>query len=399
MESSVATGDASAAANSDAALRASEALAPLSTPARHMYVHVPFCARRCSYCDFSIAVRNVVPVDRYIAALAAEMDSYNTAAVELDTLYLGGGTPSRLGGEGVAGVISLVRSRTMMAPDAEITIEANPDDVTAASARAWRAAGVNRVSLGAQSFDEGVLEWMHRAHSATQIGDAVRLLKDSGIDNISVDLIFALPPEISRDWSADLDRALALEPRHISLYGLTVEAHTPLARWRERGSVTDAPEESYETEFMLAHERLVAAGLDHYEVSNFGQPGFRSRHNSAYWSGVPYIGLGPSAHGFDIRTRQWNVAAYAQWERLLASGQSAIGGLEVLTPANRAAERVYLGLRTDAGLTATDAELDIVRPWLTQGWAILRDGAIVLTPSGLLRLDALAAFLTHAGSL
>lgn len=365
---------------------------------RHLYVHVPFCARRCSYCDFSIAVRNAVPAERYLAALAAEMASYDTEAWELDTLYLGGGTPSRLGGEGIASVVSLVRSRAVLTSGAEITIEANPDDVTAAAARAWHTAGVNRVSLGAQSFDEGVLQWMHRVHSAAQVGTAVGFLKDAGIDNISVDLIFALPPEVERDWGADLDRALALEPKHISLYGLTVEAHTPLARWRERGQVTDAPEERYEAEFMLAHERLLAAGLEHYEVSNFGLPGFRSRHNSAYWSGVPYVGVGPSAHGFDVRTRQWNVAAYAEWERRLATGQSVIAGSEVLTPENRAAERVYLGLRTDVGLELSDAELDIVRPWIGQEWANLRDRSIVLTPSGLLRLDALAAFLTHAGS-
>ncbi|MGI8764951.1 MAG: radical SAM family heme chaperone HemW [Gemmatimonadaceae bacterium] len=366
--------------------------------ARHVYVHVPFCARRCSYCDFSIAVRNVVPVQRYVAALATEIDSYDTSLWQLDTVYLGGGTPSRLGGAGVADVISLVRARASVSDAAEITIEANPDDVTAESAKAWHRAGVNRVSLGAQSFDEDVLRWMHRAHSADQIERAVRTLRDSGILNVSVDLIFALPPEIERDWSADLDRALALEPQHISLYGLTVEAHTPLARWRERGSISDAPEESYETEFMLAHNRLGAAGLDHYEVSNFGRPGFRSRHNSAYWSGVPYIGLGPSAHGFDLLTRQWNVAAYAGWERRLAAGQSAVEGFEVLTTENRAAERVYLGLRTDAGLMATGAELATVRPWVAQGWAETRTGTIVLTPSGLLRLDALAALLTHAGS-
>lgn len=365
---------------------------------RHLYLHVPFCARRCSYCDFSIAVRSVVPVGRYTAALSAEIASYNSGSWRLDTVYLGGGTPSRLGGPGVASVISMIRERAVVAPDAEITIEANPDDVTAEAALAWQLAGVNRVSLGAQSFHENVLRWMHRAHSPAQMERAVQILNAAGITNVSIDLIFALPPEVDRDWSADLDRALALKPQHISLYGLTVESHTPLARWRERGDVTDAPEERYEADFMLAHKRLVAAGLEHYEVSNFGYPGFRSRHNSAYWSGVPYIGLGPSAHGFDCIKRQWNVAAYTEWERRLASGQSAIQGFELLTAENRADERVYLGLRTDAGLNTSDAELKLVRPWLAQGWAELRGRTIVLTASGLLRLDALAALLTRAGS-
>lgn len=364
---------------------------------RHLYIHVPFCARRCSYCDFSIAVRSSVPVESYVESIALEIARLDTTRWHLDTIYLGGGTPSRLGA-GVADALNVVRRHAAVADGAEITVEANPDDVTAEHAAAWVEAGVNRVSLGAQSFDPSVLEWMHRTHSAQQIAAAVRELRGAGIGNISLDLIFALPESLSRDWSADLDRALELEPEHISLYGLTVEPHTPLGRWRARGQVVEAPEERYEREYLVAHDRLGAAGFDHYEVSNFGRAGRRSRHNSAYWTGVPYAALGPSAHAFDGETRSWNVAALTDWERRLRSGEEVVAEREMLTAENRLSERVYLGLRTTDGLVATDAEIAVARPWVEAGWAEVTDRTIVLTTTGFLRLDALAASLTLAGS-
>ncbi len=364
---------------------------------RHLYIHVPFCGRRCSYCDFSIAVRKVTPVTSYIDSLKLELEHQLTTNWNLDTIYLGGGTPSRLGA-GITDVLRLVRSAAHVSSNAEITIEANPDDVTPAAASAWAAAGVNRISLGAQSFAPPVLEWMHRTHSAAQVGTAVADLRAAGIQNLSLDLIFALPESFERNWGSDLDRALELEPDHISLYGLTVEPHTPLGRWTLRGEAIQAPEERYEMEFMLSHERLGAAGFEHYEVSNFARPGKRSRHNSSYWTGVPYAALGPSAHSFDGAVRSWNVPAHADWERRLRAGMPAVGGSETLTEENRASERVYLGLRTNAGLRATDAELALARPWVRAGWATTTNGTIVLTAMGFLRLDALASSLTLAGS-
>jgi oxygen-independent coproporphyrinogen-3 oxidase len=367
-------------------------------PVNHLYIHVPFCARRCSYCDFSIWVRENTPVASYVESVGLELDRLDTIAWELDTIYLGGGTPSRLG-RGVGDLLQLVRERaSRIAADAEITLEANPDDVTPESADAWLAAGVNRVSLGGQSFQPNVLAWMHRTHSADQIGEALTTLRRAGFTNVSLDLIFALPHALNRDWSADLSRALDLAPEHISLYGLTIEPHTSLGRWRDRGEVTEAAEETYEADFMLAHDRLSAAGYEHYEVSNFGRPGHRSRHNSSYWSGVPYAAAGPSAHSFDGVHRSWNVAAYSEWERRLRSGETVIAETETLTNENRESERVYLGLRTTDGLRANDAEILLARPWLDAGWAEVRNRTIVLTPAGFLRLDSLAASLTLAGS-
>jgi oxygen-independent coproporphyrinogen III oxidase len=365
---------------------------------RHLYVHVPFCARRCSYCDFSIAVRRNVPVGEFVSAIAAELDlrfpGRSPDQWSLDTLYLGGGTPSRLGPAGVAALMDSLRERLCLAPDAEVTIEANPDDVSADAASAWRDAGINRVSLGAQSFDARSLEWMHRTHTNEQIPRAVDALRGARIANVSIDLIFALPEALGRDWRADLRQAIALEPSHLSLYGLTFHERTPLARWRERGEASEAPDESYAIEFLLAHELLTDAGLEHYEVSSYARPGMRSRHNASYWSGAPWAGVGPAAHEYDGLRRRWNVAPYAQWERLVRAGRDPKEGEEVLSHENRAAERVYLGLRTSAGLALTGSESSKVRRWVEAGWATLHGTILRLTPEGWLRLDALAAGLT-----
>jgi oxygen-independent coproporphyrinogen-3 oxidase len=369
-------------------------------PPRHLYVHVPFCARRCSYCDFAIAVRARVPVAEYVDALRRELALRlaDGDEVELDTLYFGGGTPSRLGGPGLAQAIAAVRERAALAPGAELTVEVNPEDVTDEALDAWTAAGVNRLSIGSQSFDDRALEWMHRGHGGAGVSRAVALARAHGIDNLSLDLIFALPDQVARSWDDDIDRALALEPEHVSLYGLTVEPATPLARWRDRGETAEAAEERYEEEFLRAHERLVGAGYEHYEVSNYARAGRESRHNSSYWGGASYQGVGPSAHAFDGARRSWNVPHYADWVRRLASGQDPRAGEEALSDENRSAEGVYLGLRTRRGLVVEAEEARHVQRWIEAGWAeIHRDGAervLRLTAVGWLRLDALAADLT-----
>jgi oxygen-independent coproporphyrinogen III oxidase len=363
---------------------------------RHVYIHVPFCGRRCSYCDFAIAVRRSTPVAEYLHALGAELLSADPAVV--DTIYFGGGTPSRLGGEGVKQLLEIVTTRYRPEGDAEITLESNPDDVTPAAATAWREAGVNRLSLGVQSFDDGVLRWMHRTHDSETAQRAVGIARDAGIANVSLDLIFALPANLQRDWSRDLDTALSLSPDHVSLYGLTVEPSTPLGRWRDRGIVSEAPDESYETEYLRAHSTLSSAGHEHYEVSNFAIPGRQSRHNSAYWAGRPYAGHGPSAHRFDGMTRSWNEPAYARWVGLLLNGGAAEAGRETLTSEQRRLEAAYLGLRTRAGVPLASADRAIVERWVEAGWAAERGDDMVLTAAGWLRLDALVSSLTEHGS-
>jgi oxygen-independent coproporphyrinogen-3 oxidase len=367
---------------------------------RHVYIHAPFCARRCSYCDFSIAVRRDVPRKEYLDSLEREL-SIRVGTPEswlVETLYLGGGTPSRLGAEGVSDVIEAIRARAQIDATAEITIEANPEDVSPHAVRAWRNAGVNRLSIGAQSFDERALEWMHRTHSARQTGDAVATARAEGIEEVSLDLIFALPESLARNLGRDLDAALELEPQHMSVYGLTVEPRTPLARWRDRGAVREAAEERYEAEFLMTHERLTAAGFEHYEVSSYALPGHRARHNSSYWSRKHYLGLGPSAHSFDGRRRRWNVAPYAAWSRQLALGADPVEAEEKLTTDEEAAERVYLGLRTVDGIGHLAPGEDRLRRWRDAGWAVVEAGRLRLTAAGWLRLDAIAADLTIDGS-
>lgn len=364
--------------------------------AAHLYIHVPFCARRCVYCDFSIAVRRTVPAAEFLTALEREwMLRHSQSDFTLETLYFGGGTPSKLGGEGVARLMELVRKRASLLPGAEVTLEANPEDVTRESARAWAASGINRVSLGIQSLDAKTLVWMHRSHSVEDATSAVHALHDAGIPNVSIDLIFGTPSDLPRDWEAELSSALKLDVEHLSIYGLTVEPHTPLGRWVARADVSEAPEETFEEDFLLAHDLLLAHGFEHYEVSNYGKPGFHSRHNWSYWQRAPYGGLGPSAHEFDGSQRRWNVAPYSSWVARTSSGDSSIAGEESLDAAAAQSEELYLSLRTSAGIRISDDERAELVRWIEAGWAKASDdGHLHLSPGGWLRLDALANHLT-----
>jgi putative oxygen-independent coproporphyrinogen III oxidase len=370
-------------------------------PAVHLYFHIPFCARRCSYCDFAIAVRRSIPSARYADLVLREWSRWQGASLwaefhELATVYLGGGTPSRLAPGELARILARVQQDRPLRPGAEVTLEANPEDVTPEAARAWRGAGITRVSLGVQSFDPGVLDWMHRTHSAAQVPVAVATLREAGIPALSLDLIYALPSELSRDWARDLDQALALEPDHLSLYGLTVERHTPLGRWVDRGDTHAAPDERYATEFLLAHERLTTAGFRHYEVSNYGRPGQEAVHNSAYWRRAPFLGLGPSAHSGIEARRWWNLREWSAWEAAMAEGLPVVAGQESLDAAALALEALYLGLRTSEGVAATLLPHDLLETWVHEGWARSEAGRLKLTAEGWLRLDALVAHAARA---
>lgn len=362
----------------------------------HVYLHVPFCARKCSYCDFAIAVRREVPSDAYVTAVLREWSLWQVdpaweEAPEIHTIYFGGGTPSRIKPAAIAQLLERIAADRDVAADSEITLEANPDDVSLAAAKAWRAAGVNRVSLGVQSFDPGVLRWMHRTHTADQVPRAVEAVRCAGIRDLSVDLIFGLPAELRRDWSRDLESAFELGPEHLSLYGLTVEPHTPLGRWTGRGEVTPVDDDTYAAEFLAAHQALADQGYEHYEVSNAGRPGHRARHNSAYWQRAPFIGLGPSAHSGFRSERRWNVREWAAYERVIGAGKSPMEGREILDEAAVALEELYLGLRTTTGLAKHRLPWAVNQEWQLKGWAAAADDQVRLTPEGWLRLDALVA--------
>ena len=364
----------------------------------HLYFHVPFCARRCSYCDFAIAVRRETPSREYVEAVLCEWASWLGHEAWADapgvrTIYFGGGTPSRLAPGGIAAILDRIRADRMVDAGAEVTLEANPDDVTPAAAETWRAAGVTRLSLGAQSFSAAALEWMHRTHGPETISRAVGVARAAGLAEVSLDLIFALPGDVRRSWEEDLDRALALAPDHVSLYGLTTEPRTPLARWTAGGRVFPADDARYAAEYLLAHERLEAAGLEHYEVSNAARPGRRARHNSAYWRRASYIGLGPSAHsGFGNR-RRWNLREWAAYERAVHAGEGWVAGEEVLDPGAVRLEEAYLGLRTLEGLPRSAVPEPCASEWVSQGWARVERDRLLLTVEGWLRLDALVAAL------
>ena len=373
--------------------------APALASAMHLYLHVPFCARRCSYCDFAIAVRRETPSEEYVDRVLIEWEGWLRdprwlGFARLTTLYLGGGTPSRLGSAALKRLIDRLTADRPLAPGAEVTIEANPEDVTAEAARAWRAAGINRVSLGVQSFDPAVLTWMHRTHTVEQVPRAMAALREAGFENVSLDLIYSLPASVSRDWSRDLDQALALAPEHLSVYGLTVEPKTPLGRWVARGETRPAPDDRYAEEFLLADQRMRAAGFRHYEVSNYSLPGKEAVHNRAYWRRAAFLGLGPSAHSGIGSERWWNLRDWTEWSRALSGGLSAVAEREELSPALVAMEELYLGLRSDEGVSADRVGIAARDAWVAEGWAMLDEGRLRLSPEGWLRLDALVSAAT-----
>lgn len=365
---------------------------------RNLYLHVPFCVRRCSYCDFAVDVTREAPVDVWLDTVEAEMRQVVEAEgwsgpLEVETLYVGGGTPSLLGPGAMDALRRRLEPYVRLAADVEWTVEANPESFDRTMARAWRDAGVNRLSLGAQTFHEAALRWMGRMHGADGPGRAVEAARSAGIDNYSLDLIFGLPARLGRDWGADLERVLSLDPAHVSLYGLTAEPATPLGRWVAEGRERLADEETYAAEYLEAAERLVAAGFEHYEVSNFARPGRASRHNGAYWTGAAYLGLGASAHSFLPPVRRWNLRSWTAYRTAVLSGASAVAEREEVEGEAARLEAIWLGLRTSRGVSRagwSEAQARLAAEWVERGWAVTSDDGIRLTAVGWLLLDRLA---------
>ncbi len=375
------------------------------TPPRSLYVHVPFCTRRCSYCDFAVQATREAPTGEWLDAVATEMrllaeDRGWTEPLRLDTLYVGGGTPSLLGTGAMAALAERIRPFATWDPaTVEWTCEANPESFTPELAADWRAAGVNRISLGAQTFHPEALRWMGRLHGVEGPARAMLAARSAGFDNVSVDLIFGLPARLGRDWGADLERALELEPEHVSLYGLTAEAGAPLGRWVGEGRETLADEDRYADEYLLAHRTLTAAGFRHYEVSNFGLPGRRSRHNGVYWTGAPYAALGPGAHAFYTPLRRWNVRSWEAYRDTLRAGRLPVEDEERVDEAGATLERAWLLLRTDRGYPLADASAEeraLADAWTRRGLARSDGGTLRLTAEGWLLLDRLAVELASA---
>jgi oxygen-independent coproporphyrinogen-3 oxidase len=369
-----------------------------------VYVHAPFCARRCGYCDFAVQVRRVGDPEAWASAPAGELAALDeegtfTLAPGLRSLYVGGGTPSLLGADAMDRLAAAIGPERLRGDYLEWTAEANPESFTDDVARGWIRAGVNRVSLGVQSFDERVLRWMGRLHGPAGAAQAVERARRVGLDNLSVDLIFALPDALGRSWSQDLERTLALGVPHVSLYGLTVEPETPLGRRVREGRDPPVDEGRYREEYLEAAEKLAAAGYLHYEVSNFALPGRESRHNGVYWSGEPYLGLGNSAHSYAHPLRRWNLRDWNAYERAAREGRLAVQDQEVLDARATRLERVWLGLRTRQGLGPSELSSRghlLVEQWAHRGWADPAERGVRLTPQGWLLLDRLAVELDSA---
>lgn len=317
-----------------------------------LYLHVPFCAVRCHYCDFNTYARLDALFEPYAFALQEEIrrashavSSVAKGTISVPTIFCGGGTPTALPHRLLGQILGVAREAFAVDADAEITSEANPGTTDAEVFAALRAMGVNRLSMGVQSFDDGELKWLGRMHDADEAVTAYESARRAGFTNINLDFMFGLPDQSVETWARTLDRALALAPEHISLYSLTVEHGTPLYDAVRRG-IQPPPDDDVAADFyLLAADRLSAAGYEQYEISNWSRPGLACRHNLVYWRHEPYLGFGPGAHSFDGARRWWNVKPVPQYIQRVAAGQSPERDGELIDRALAMGEFMMLGLR------------------------------------------------------
>lgn len=352
-----------------------------------VYLHIPFCKSRCSYCDFATDVyRSADAVERYVDALVKEIGLFKTAGIEADTIYFGGGTPSLLTSDQVERILTAVRSKFAISPDAEVTMEMNPATVTPATLAAYRRLGINRASFGVQTFDDTELKRLARGHDAQDARDTLRMLREAGFDNISFDLIAGLPRQTLTDWERNLDEALSLAPEHLSLYLLEIHEGTPLAE-QIRSERQPLPDESLAADmFELMLDRVQGAGFGQYEISNFSKPGRESRHNSKYWTLDAVFGFGVSAHSFDGHERYANerdTAAYVNLIEKLGSAEDYREQTDV------ASEFAFLGLRLNRGIDLADYKKCFghdLRERYAEDLERLTDAGLIELENGTLRL-------------
>ena len=372
-----------------------------------LYIHIPFCASRCIYCSFYSTTRLDLR-QQYVDAVCREMgmrmlpSAFATDPPTISTVYLGGGTPSQLT---VAQLHQLFDTLYIykVEQNAEITIEMNPDDVTPQYAAALTGLGINRVSMGAQTFDDQRLRFLHRRHTAAQVSEAVCILRNAGIRNISIDLMYGFPGETIDDWQRDIDAVLALDVEHLSAYCLMVEEGTALYRMMNKGGdFLMCDEETERTMYEHLTDRLTAVGYEHYEISNFARSDYRSRHNSSYWHDMPYIGLGAAAHSYDGVCRSWNVSDICSYINAVNHGELPSEG-ETLDDDTRYNDRIATALRTSDGLdlaTLTDRHrqycIQEAQPFIKDELLSLTDNRLVLTRRGIFVSDMVMSALVWA---
>jgi oxygen-independent coproporphyrinogen-3 oxidase len=367
-----------------------------------IYIHVPFCRRACHYCDFHFTT-NLKNTDSLVKSILKEIELQKDYlnGESISTIYFGGGTPSLLSSSDIEQILDKIRFFHSVEKGSEITLEANPEDLSIEKLTELRAIGINRLSLGTQSFIDSELKWINRMHTAKQATEAIQNAQKLGFDNISIDLIFGLPDQTKEDWQFNLDAALKLNVQHISSYGLTIENKTVLSNRVKKG-LQKQPDDALATEFFKMNMRILPEnGFEHYEISNFAKEGFISRHNSSYWRGIAYLGLGPSAHSFNGNSRKWNVRSNAAYVSNISDGKSFFE-MEELTETNRLNEQIMIGLRTKWGIQKPKMETIRSGSWnrlksnliYEEGQLfIIDDTSVRLSESGKLVADRLASNL------
>jgi oxygen-independent coproporphyrinogen-3 oxidase len=371
-----------------------------------IYIHIPFCKQACHYCDFHFST-NLDLQQRLVTALITEikMQQRYLAGETIETIYFGGGTPSLLTETQIKNLLELIHDVFIVSSDVEITLEANPDDLSLSIDKllSFKNSGINRLSIGVQSFDNDVLKYFNRAHTADNIFTSVQYARSAGFENISIDLIYGIPGRSIFDWQKDVTEALGIHPEHISAYCLTIEPKTVFGKWASINKLTPADEPTTIAQFELLLSELKNAGYEQYEVSNFCMPGYRSKHNTSYWLRKNYLGIGPSAHSYNGTSRQFNISNNNIYCRSIEQGTIPFE-VEYLSRADQVNELLMTGLRTSRGL-----DLKILREefnynllfeqkvkidfLLEKKLAFAEDGFLKLSPSGLLLADKISSDL------
>jgi len=370
----------------------------LANPNPGLYIHIPFCLRKCPYCDFySTADLSLKPA--FLKALLLEIRLTAGPACTFDTVYLGGGTPSLLDTGDIQQIIDAINEYHSILPDAEFTIEANPGTVRPRQLSALRDVGVNRINIGVQSFQSRFLRFLGRIHTAGDSDRAVQSARDAGFENIGLDLIYGLPGQSKADLAEDLRRAVAFRPAHLSCYTLTYEPETPMGRQRQAGRIRPMPDGRLADLMIVTAEYLGANGYERYEISNYArsEPSEhqlnRSKHNQKYWNHVPYLGLGPSAHSYAPPVRRWNMRDVGKYIDRLADGQLPVGGKEQLSRRQEMTESIYLGFRQADGIILDRFNQAFECDFLQE----FSDPLVFLKSEGLLMVDETACRLTEKG--
>ena len=369
-----------------------------------IYIHIPFCKTRCIYCDFYSTTRSELK-SQYIRALCRELTERKEylKGEAVETIYFGGGTPSQLSEEDFKEVFKTIEQVYGTREATEITLEANPDDLTEEYIGMLHTLPFNRISMGIQTFYDATLQLLNRRHNATQAIEAVKHCRQAGFQNISIDIIYGLPGETDQRWTQDLQQAVSLDVEHISAYHLIYEEGTPLYKMPQQHSVSQVDEDSSLNFFSTLIDTLSAAGYEHYEISNFCKPGMYSRHNTSYWQGIPYLGCGPSAHSFDGGSREWNVASLNQYLSSVEQGQRQ-HETEQLDTRTRYNEYIITGLRTMWGISTEEPKkkfgdrlskycLEQARSYLENGKLELHNDRLKLTREGIFISDGIMSDL------